>query len=376
MVFASPVHVGVYFEKNLSSWATTNYYGAGGTRVAMRKGGVVSGLPGDHLGSASLATNSSGGVVANSSTRYYPYGATRSGGSGMPTDYRFTGQRIESALGIYQMGARWYDGALGRWLSADSIVPGPANPQSLNRYSYVLGNPLGYVDPSGHHECSPTGACTDDPEPTPGERHGDWGHSPPYVGNPPGVVPIPTPTGYDPEESVQEATSIRDAWWSNSCPSPWRFGPEGSLTQDIMYDRGMQAFYEAWAAAGYRLPFTYQHTADERNNGWLPVRIYYGVALYAHENRQLREALRGNGSQTARGEVDAVGGIIGSFDRIEAYDAGDRVRIEVHNTTNWNSGLRVPGTNWSPGGWVPRLFPSWHGTDGCVQVFTFYVTKP
>lgn len=48
------------------------------------------------------------------------------------------------------MGAREYDPSLGRWLSADSIVPDPANPQSLNRYSYVSNNPLRYVDPSGH----------------------------------------------------------------------------------------------------------------------------------------------------------------------------------------------------------------------------------
>jgi hypothetical protein len=48
------------------------------------------------------------------------------------------------------MGARWYDAQLGRWISADTIVPDPANPQSLNRYSYVYNNPLKYVDPSGH----------------------------------------------------------------------------------------------------------------------------------------------------------------------------------------------------------------------------------
>jgi hypothetical protein len=29
-------------------------------------------------------------------------------------------------------------------------VPEPGNPQSLNRFSYVLNNPLGYIDPSGH----------------------------------------------------------------------------------------------------------------------------------------------------------------------------------------------------------------------------------
>ena len=46
--------------------------------------------------------------------------------------------------------ARYYDPALGRFLAADSMVPDPANPQSLNRYSYTLNNPLRYTDPSGH----------------------------------------------------------------------------------------------------------------------------------------------------------------------------------------------------------------------------------
>jgi hypothetical protein len=50
------------------------------------------------------------------------------------------------------MGARWYDYELGRWTSPDSIVPELGNPQSLNRFSYCLNNPLAYVDPSGHDE--------------------------------------------------------------------------------------------------------------------------------------------------------------------------------------------------------------------------------
>jgi len=48
--------------------------------------------------------------------------------------------------------ARQYDPYLNRFLSPDSIVPNPANPQSLNRYSYVLNNPLKYTDPTGHRE--------------------------------------------------------------------------------------------------------------------------------------------------------------------------------------------------------------------------------
>jgi len=41
---------------------------------------------------------------------------------------------------------------LGRFVSADTVVPEPGNPQAFNRYSYVLGNPLKYVDPSGHYD--------------------------------------------------------------------------------------------------------------------------------------------------------------------------------------------------------------------------------
>jgi hypothetical protein len=49
-----------------------------------------------------------------------------------------------------QFGARFYLPRIGRFASADSIVPSFANPQALNRYAFVLNNPLKYTDPSGH----------------------------------------------------------------------------------------------------------------------------------------------------------------------------------------------------------------------------------
>jgi RHS repeat-associated protein len=112
--------------------------------------GTLTYLHGDHLGSTSLVTNDTGGFVAR--VLYYPYGETRYEEGTLPTDYGFTGQRRDSYLDTYSMGAREYDPSLGRWLSADSIVPDPANPQSLNRYAYVRNNPLKYVDPTGHFE--------------------------------------------------------------------------------------------------------------------------------------------------------------------------------------------------------------------------------
>jgi len=43
------------------------------------------------------------------------------------------------------------DPAIGRFIQPDSIVPDSANPQDLNRYSYVRNNPLKYTDPTGHY---------------------------------------------------------------------------------------------------------------------------------------------------------------------------------------------------------------------------------
>jgi RHS repeat-associated protein len=57
----------------------------------------------------------------------------------------------EASLGgIYDFNARMYDPAIGRFLSADTIVPDFANPQSLNRFSYVENRPLSFIDPTGH----------------------------------------------------------------------------------------------------------------------------------------------------------------------------------------------------------------------------------
>jgi hypothetical protein len=44
---------------------------------------------------------------------------------------------------------RWYSPALGRFLSVDPKSGNTSTPQSLDRYSYISGNPLGGVDPFG-----------------------------------------------------------------------------------------------------------------------------------------------------------------------------------------------------------------------------------
>ncbi|OQX79610.1 MAG: hypothetical protein B6D61_03275 [Bacteroidetes bacterium 4484_249] len=46
---------------------------------------------------------------------------------------------------------RMYDPLLGRMLSPDNYVQAPNSSQSFNRYSYVMNNPLVYVDPDGEY---------------------------------------------------------------------------------------------------------------------------------------------------------------------------------------------------------------------------------
>ena len=82
-----------------------------------------------------------------------------------------------AGLGIYDYGARFYSPKLGRFLSADTIVPGAANPQAFNRYSYVLNNPIRYNDPTGH-------MCSDPDD--------HWGNGCDGSGTPPPTTPLPT----------------------------------------------------------------------------------------------------------------------------------------------------------------------------------------
>jgi RHS repeat-associated protein len=72
-----------------------------------------------------------------------------------------------AGLGIYHYNARFYSPKLGRFLSADTIVPNPADPQHLNRFSYVANNPLKYIDPSGHRPCEDyQGSCVSEKQMT------------------------------------------------------------------------------------------------------------------------------------------------------------------------------------------------------------------
>jgi RHS repeat-associated protein len=150
-------YIGSLFEKNDctdsgSQITQIKHIFAGATRVCSVKS--VDGGPltmdyyhGDHLGSSSIITDQNGQQVQY--LEYAPYGTVARNEGTDATAYKFTGKELDST-GLYFYSARYYDPEIGRFVTADTIVQAPYDPQSLNRYAYCRNNPIKYVDPSGH----------------------------------------------------------------------------------------------------------------------------------------------------------------------------------------------------------------------------------
>ena len=127
-----------------------SHYSFGGLRIAVKRGSDLFHLHGDHLGSTSLTT---AGSVVEASRAYYAYGSERAASGDLQTDRTFTGQKSD-ATGLMYYNARYYDLALGTFVSPDTMVPGAGQVINYNRFLYARGNPLKYMDPSGNASCA------------------------------------------------------------------------------------------------------------------------------------------------------------------------------------------------------------------------------
>ena len=133
----------VLYEINMTTQMEAVYiYGPTG-RIAKRVNDITEYYHTDHLGSARLTTSENGAPVTE--IHYKPFGEQINRAE---EKYTFNGKELDKT-GLYYYGARYYDPENGRFLTRDPLQGGTGAPQTLNRYTYCLNNPLGYIDPAG-----------------------------------------------------------------------------------------------------------------------------------------------------------------------------------------------------------------------------------
>ena len=107
-----------------------------------------------HL-SPHITTDASGNVIGTQA--HYPFGE-KWYETGTVTKYKFTSYERDPETGNDYAIMRYHINRLGRFGSVDRHAGSIFNPQSLNRYAYVLNNPVNLVDPLGLDDCAKKGS--------------------------------------------------------------------------------------------------------------------------------------------------------------------------------------------------------------------------
>jgi RHS repeat-associated protein len=148
---------GIVGGKRLSGNLQSEYVFFDGERVARKdfSSNAVSYYFSDHLKTASVITDSTGNIKAESD--YYPWGGELQLTANDSNHYKYGGHERDNETGCDYFGARYYCNGFSRFLSPDwSATPVPvpyadfSDPQSLNQYIYVGGNPASKADTDGH----------------------------------------------------------------------------------------------------------------------------------------------------------------------------------------------------------------------------------
>ncbi len=135
----------MYFDSVSDYSRVQDWVYAEGNLVATLENGGQEHYHMDHLGTQRLRTNAAGGPFSQS--LILPYGQQYSGNT---QDNRlFTGHERDWSMDTDYMHTRHYSPDMGRFLSVDSFRGVPGSPLSLNRYAYVMGNPVKRMDPDG-----------------------------------------------------------------------------------------------------------------------------------------------------------------------------------------------------------------------------------
>ncbi len=124
------------------------YYVYGLGLIGQEQAGIYRSYHYDLRGSTVALTDTSGVVVSRSS--YDPFGQETSGSS-FSTPFKYNGRDgvQTDSNGLYYMRARFYLPEIKRFVNRDVLTGTMVDGQSLNRFAYVGGNPVSFVDPLG-----------------------------------------------------------------------------------------------------------------------------------------------------------------------------------------------------------------------------------
>ncbi|MEM1381486.1 MAG: RHS repeat-associated core domain-containing protein [Pseudomonadota bacterium] len=134
---------------NVTTGEETDYISAAGMSIARVTNGTVTTLYTDHLGTPIVGADAQGAVLWRQS--HTPYGEDWSAATANDNQNAFTGHVRDSATGLTYMQARFYDPALGRFLSTDPVQFAVDRPDMFNRYGYAANDPVNMIDPDGNN---------------------------------------------------------------------------------------------------------------------------------------------------------------------------------------------------------------------------------
>ena len=207
--------------------------------------------------------------------------------------------------GLICMNARYYGSTLNRFLSADVIVPDFSNPQSLNRYSYVLNSPLKYRDPTGH--CAAEG-----------------------FGNRGQCTPVSPPSPPTAEEQVQRNSNIYGIQFS---------GDEGEAWEDWQ-------MVEILTAAG---DIERRFRMEGNFSGYRPGEIWqeiYGTVIMYRSSKTTYTDKDGNEQDITYG-AETMGNIIEVYDTASSTHFNFRLNM-VHEFGHRFNAVTENATDMSP----------------------------
>ena len=103
---------------------------------------------GDQVESVKVTVDDRG--IPVSRMEYLPYGETWFQQGDQQHTPKYNSQELDKESGFYFYNERHYDAEIGRFITADKIIDGVYDTQGWNRYMYVRGNPIRYMDPTGY----------------------------------------------------------------------------------------------------------------------------------------------------------------------------------------------------------------------------------